>query len=176
VPDADPTPTCEARDLQLTYRGGGWGGGSDFGVIAITNRGARTCQLARGRLQVLPLDRAGRVIPTAEHWRNTVPVAALILGADGKPPTGGSTPPAEDRWLDVLIGGDERDGAAPDGLCPAREEATPASWLVLGRINARVANTDEIRLANHSPSLPAHLYACGVPTLALLNLTIAAAP
>ena len=168
---------CRISNLRLTYRGGGWGGGSDFGVIVITNRGPYACRLDGGTLTIRPLDAAGQVIATEARWTNTVRVRGLTLSGHGQPPASSATPPEGDRWASVLIAGDERDhSSSPDGLCPAKDEVTPASWRVTGVVNVTVPNTDTTRLPSHSPGTPAHLYACGQPTLQLLNLGITQQP
>lgn len=53
-------PTCAARQVSLTYRGGGFGTGNNFGVIVLANVGEVTCEVLGLRLTVSPVDDAGR--------------------------------------------------------------------------------------------------------------------
>jgi Domain of unknown function (DUF4232) len=54
-------PACTASQLALGYRGGGFGAGTDFGLITFRNTGAAPCRLA-GLVRVTGLNAAGRPV------------------------------------------------------------------------------------------------------------------
>jgi len=129
----------------VTYRGGGWGEGSDFGVLLITNRGDQDCRFSTGHLTVNAVDAQGHIIDVGPRWVNTVTLSGLRLTSHGVVPP--STAPAGEQWISIVIGGNKRDEAGI-GECPADAEVTPAAWQVTGMVSATVPNTDVTKLAH----------------------------
>ena len=170
------SPRCSSSQISLTYRGGGFATGNNFGVIVLSNVGVAACQVRNLRLAVSPIDTAGRVIKTA-RWTNVAGAVTLTLSAHGGPPRADQPAPVGDAWAAVVLGGAGRDDPKqPDGLCASSDEVTPAAWRVTGPLSATVRNVDPYLIAHPSPGLSPSVFACADPDLALLNINIAQQP
>ena len=108
-------PACDGRRLTATYRAGGVGTGSDFGLVVLRDRSASWCEL-RGPVRVVGLDDRGRpVTPTVAATRRE----RVVLGpsSHGVPAGIGLAAAYRD------------DASAPNGLCLAHQ-VVPHLWRV----------------------------------------------
>lgn len=170
-------PPCAPDAVSLTYRGGGFGTGDNFGVIVLTNTGRVTCEVRRVRLRVSPVNAMHHEIRTGPRWENVVTAAHITLTAHGGPPRWGHRPRAGDQWGEILIGGNGRDDArSPSALCAPKNEVTPYAWRVTGSFHAIVRNLDAYIAAHPTRGSSPAVYACADPILDLLNLTLEQQP
>jgi hypothetical protein len=139
-----PARPCDPKLLAMTFRGGTYGGGNDFGELVITVRSGPACALnGPGSLQ--GLDSTGR--PDARIA--TMPVVV----SDGAALSAST-------MLALSISGDTRDDPqAPGVVCSAANEVTPHSWkLTLLNAGLVAANADLGTLGD-TPDVK-HLSAC----------------
>jgi hypothetical protein len=143
-------PSCVRAQLALSYRGGGFGAGNDFGGIIISNTSARPCRLT-GRARLTGLSSQGRPVTNTVAARIGLPGVLSPLAAPIPPHA--SPPPGElvYRWnLDA----EYRDGPASidRGYCQSLW-VIPATWrLVLpGAASFTIGNTDP---SNNNPLSP----------------------
>jgi len=137
VPDAGPSPysvgtivsvrsapNCRASQLRLSYRGGGTGAGSDFGVILFRDVAAGPCRLT-GRLQVTGVSAASR--PSTNSATATIAAPGVLtpnvqLVRDLAP-----VPPGVLAW--TLQAEYRDDPTSPNALCAANY-VIPVRWRV----------------------------------------------
>ena len=170
TPVARRSPTCAPSQLSITYRGGGFGTGNNFGTINIANTGNATCQIVNVRITVSPLDSRGRVIATYPGWVDTAASARLTLSAHGGQLPGEQPPPGS-QWAAILLGGNGRDDPkGPNGMCT--RPVTPYAWRLTGTFTTTIRNVDTYIAGHAMHGSSQSVYACADPDLELLNIDI----
>ena len=133
-------PACLRSQLTLTYRGGGFGAGNDFGGIIIRDTSPRPCRLT-GRARVTGLGAHGRPVTNTVAARITSPG---VLSPRAAPIPAHAGPPAGELAYDWGLAAEYRDGPAgvDRGYCQPLW-VIPAAWRVsLGGGTVIVRNTD----------------------------------
>lgn|GEM_PF-5012335 len=154
---APTAPTCRVSQLGLAYRGGGFGGGLDFGRILIRDTSASPCTLV-GTVGITPVDGSGRPIPLSSGPLVASLAGTLLLTPNAVPPPGGQPVPPGTVEAEVALTGDERDDpvASTGATCAPANEVQPAAWrLSMLDGSLIVANRDA-----SAPSDAPSLYAC----------------
>lgn len=132
-----PTRDCASDALGAEFRGGGYGGGSDFGGIWIWNATSRPCIL-RGRVAFAAHFSDGSLDPAAQI-NGTVSLSPTTLPAKMTPPPDNAD---NASYLFAGLMGFERDDPRqPNGLCRTEDEQTPATLtLTVGTALLNVRN------------------------------------
>lgn len=138
-PTQTTNPFCSSGALSAHFTGTGREAGSEFGVVTISNASKVLCRLA-GRVEVTPLDRAGKHLAFNSTWRNSGDLQATLLSPISQHL--GATD------VTVILGGEYRDDPLSEtGLCSPSNEITPVSWsITISSVVIVVPNYDP-----HSP-------------------------
>jgi hypothetical protein len=145
-PATQPTPRppfepsareCTSDSVRAEFRGGGYGGGNDFGLVWIWNPQPQPCSI-RGQVAFAAYFASGSRDPAAVV-NGTVSFPPTTLPAHMPAP--GSTSDPTTYLVATFIGPERDDPAQPDGACRAGDELTPATLeLTLGTVSVRVRN------------------------------------
>jgi hypothetical protein len=128
---------CTSGAVRAEFRGGGYGGGNDFGGIWIWNPQSQPCTL-RGQVAFAAYFADGSRDLGAVINR-TVSFPATTLPAN-MPAPGNNTDPSG-YMVAGLMGPERDDPAQPNGVCRSEDELSPATLeLTLGTVSLRVRN------------------------------------
>jgi hypothetical protein len=121
-----PALACDPSQLRLHYGGGQEGTGFVFGGVEVRDVSDRPCRIL-GPIGVVPLDASGQLIRLPRPMKPVVVRQTVVLT-----PTTRATVVQRKAQFGVTVGvelmGEYRDGPSRDGLCPKRDETTPAAW------------------------------------------------
>ena len=143
-------PACQVTQLAGQFRAGSPATGNVTGEILLRNTSATACAL-QGKVDFYGVDAQGqRVAGSGMNQPMTLPLVVLPPNAPVLPPSVEATPGA---YLEMfLIGAYRDDPTAPNGLCSAANEVTPAQLVIsVGSIIVRVTNYDAA--GGHFPSM-----------------------
>lgn len=138
-PFQSSAPDCTANFVHAEFRGGGYGGGNDFGGIWIWNPQSQPCTL-RGRVAFAAYLSDGSPDPGAVI-NGTVTFSPTTLPANMPAPQNNADP--SNYLVAALMGPERDDPGQPNGLCRSQDELTPATLaLTLGTVSLRLRNQD----------------------------------
>jgi hypothetical protein len=128
---------CTSNTLGAEFRGGGYGGGNDFGGIWIWNTTSQPCTL-HGSVAFAAYLPDGFRDPAAET-NGTVSFRPTTLPPNMTAPPDNADP--SDYIFAGLMGSERDDPTQPNGLCRPQDEQTPATLaLSLGTASLEVRN------------------------------------
>jgi hypothetical protein len=142
-------PDCLASQLRLSYRSGGLGTGSDFGVILFRDVTASSCRLA-GRLQITGVTATGR--PATNTVTAAIAAPGVLAPYTPPVPDLAPVPPGVLAWF--LQAAYRDDATSPNGLCTAHY-VIPARWRV------RLPDGSVVTVPNADHGSPARLSSSG---------------
>jgi len=121
-------PACTASQLALGYRGGGFGAGTDFGLIIFRNTGAAPCRLA-GLVRVTGLNAAGRPVTDTA---TSVFADPGVLSPHAPPVPAHAAPAPGELAYEWTLAAEYRDGPASidRGYCQPLW-VIPAAWRIV---------------------------------------------
>ncbi len=119
---------CAAAQLALSYRGGGFGTGTDFGVIIFRDSGTAPCRLA-GPVRVTGLNAAGHTVTSTAASAFTDPG---VLSPHAGPVPDFTAPPPGELVYGWTLAAEYRDGppSVGRGYCQPLW-VIPAAWRVV---------------------------------------------
>ena len=119
---------CTAAQLALSYRGGGFGAGNDFGLIIFRNTGAASCRLA-GPVLITGLNAAGHPVTRTAASAFTDPG---VLSPHAAPVPDFTAPPSGELVYGWTLAAEYRDGppSVDRGYCKPLW-VIPAAWRVV---------------------------------------------
>ena len=152
-----PTPTiapraqaCQQTQLAGQFRAGSPATGNTTGEILVRNTSTSACAML-GNVDFYGVDAQGNRI-AGSGMNGHVTLAPSILPPNTPTEPAGVEPTPGDYLVMFLLGAYRDDPAAPNGLCSAANEVTPAQLaLSVGNITVRVTNYDAA--GGHFPSM-----------------------
>jgi len=134
-------PACTASQLTLSYRGGGFATGNDFGLIIFRDTGAALCRLT-GPVRVTGLNAAGRAVTSTAASAFSDPG---VLSPHAPPVPDFAAPPPGELVYGWMLAAGYRDGPArvDHGYCQPLW-VIPAAWRIAlpGGTSLVIPNTD----------------------------------
>jgi hypothetical protein len=132
-------PNCTSDSVRAEFRGGGHGGGNDFGGVWIWNPQAQPCTL-RGQVAFAAyLADGSRDLGAVTN--RTVSFPPTTLPANMRAPANNAD--GSGYTIAGLMGPERDDPAQPNGVCRSQDELTPDTLeLTLGTMSLRAPNHD----------------------------------